>query len=172
MSDETPSWIESLPEEKRAAAIELLAQFKSLGATDAEDWAQSEIEEDFAQLARFLFLRRILLSFVNFWRDHPEIWTDPFKKGSKAAIALKKMQDAGISAEEIGAVARMVAYQTATNMVFMIDAGKDRWETKELPGWKLMETNQNGELTGRDVAALHEDMLIMAEKLTGLPLSK
>jgi hypothetical protein len=39
--------------------------FRKVGASDPEQWAKSEVEEDIPQLARFLFLRGAWRSVVS-----------------------------------------------------------------------------------------------------------
>lgn len=84
---------------------------------------------------------------------------DPTDSFADSGLALRRMLDAGITLDDIGSVARMIAYEAVFNVLEIIDEGYD--SDIEKPGWALMELDETGEPTGRHVAALHEDILIM-----------
>ena len=63
---------------------------------------------------------------------------------------------------DLGAVARMVAFETAFSALNHIDEHYAPAASNDAPGWILMELDPAGNLTGRDVAGLHEDILTIA----------
>lgn len=163
-------WLAALPEDERQKALDLVRALKELGAQDAEGWARSEVSENIPQLTRFLLLRRIWPDFINIWSFKTEEWVhrqiaaaekSPNGHFADAGAALKRMVEAGVAANDIASLVRMVAYETAFNVMHLIDEGHDAEASEQSPGWILMETNTSGEITGRDVGGLHESLLTM-----------
>jgi hypothetical protein len=155
---------------ERSKALDLVAKFKELGAGDPEGWARSEVGEDIAQLARFLFLRSIWSSLIDGWARDPQTWTKRFADEAvrqpnghfaDAGLALGRLLAAGASPSDIGSIARMVAYETAFGVIDHVDEGHDPDTGMDGPYWVLIETDGDGTPTGRQVAALHEDLLTM-----------
>jgi hypothetical protein len=160
-------WLDSLDSETRAKALKMIARMKELGAEEPEAWVESEITEDIAQTARFLILRR-LWNDLDDWCKDSSTWVEreiseaeknPANSFSEAGRALKRMLEAGVSLEDVGKVAQMVAYEATFNVLNLIDGcGDPDDEGEDLPGWMLIETNAEGEMTGRAVVGLHEDL--------------
>src|ERR671916_792874 len=132
-------WLDSLDSETRAKARKMIARMEELGAEEPEAWAESEITEDIAQMARFLILRR-LWSDLDAWRNGPSTWVEreiaeaekkPEGSFSEAGRALKRMVDAGVALEDIGNVAQMVAYEATFNALNLIDGCGDPDEEGE-----------------------------------------
>jgi hypothetical protein len=165
----TENWLDSLDTDIRSRAQHLITRMRALGASDAEEWVRSEVQENIPQLARFLVLRR-LWRYIDNWRDESanyvpqfiaEAEHDPAGYFADAGLAMKRMMDAGVTAEDIGRVARMVAYEATFDVLNTIDEGYD-WEAgDDLPGWVLVETHTTGEPTERYVQGLHESILSM-----------
>src|SRR5688572_11170728 len=96
---------------------ELIAFFKRVGVDDPEGWADSEIQEDIAQLARAILLRRLWPEAIDrfvadlSWIDvaiaqgERDADDDPF---ADAATELAAALAAGVSKEDIGKIARFV----------------------------------------------------------------
>lgn len=160
-------WLDSLDPKTRAKARQMVKRMRELGAEDPEAWVESEITEDIAQMARFLILRR-LWSDIDAWRDKSSVWVESeiAKVENKSqssfpesGVALKRMVKLGVSLEDIGRVAQMVAYESTFNVLNLIDEGSEPdGEGHDLPGWALIETNAEGKATGRFVTGLHEDL--------------
>ncbi len=74
---------------------------------------------------------------------------------------MARMRAAGISDADIAAVARMAAYNTAFQILDRLDEGYYPAIDNSDPGWVLMERDYDGNLTGRQVNALHEDLLML-----------
>ena len=81
---------------------ELTETFRKFGASNPEQWAESEIEEDIPQLARFLFLKGAWSNVVpdnDDWIQHILKNYDPTDNGPYSGMmhSIKEMIDAGVS---------------------------------------------------------------------------
>lgn len=131
---------------------ELTKRLTDLGAPDPAGWAASEIRENIAQQARFIFLRKI-------WPEDIDGWARADIIGRIPAGA--RLIDAGARLEDLTLLVRAIAYETAFSVINRIDEGYDPGAPPDAPGWILMETDANGKPTGRDVGGLHEDLLML-----------
>lgn len=102
-------------------------------------------DENIPQLARMRFVRGM-------WEIVDQHGPGPtFERGDAAR---ERLVDLGASPEDLGAFARMVAFEALHSaLCFLDDPGDD----DGLPGWALVETS-DGELTGRLVQGLYEDL--------------
>jgi hypothetical protein len=131
------------------------------------------MEEDISQFARYLILSRIWRSEIDHpWSATPETWIKEYSRTvgptrlpvfDDAAVALQRFQESGVSAKDLGAIARLVAYSTAFGVLNLLDEGSDRFAAGDTPGWSLRETDAEGNLTGRDIGGLHESLLEIHE---------
>lgn len=185
----------SLDAEQRRRAEALADRFRELGAEDPEGWAASEVEEDIAQLARFLLLRRVWRS-AGQWNQPPSEWFTEVEADEQAELpleedddeptlvaasadgvdgddggdppflaarqAVQRILDAGVSPDDLREVARAVFTHAAFDVVQTVDEGYDPEAGEGMPGWLLTEVGGDLVLTGRVVAALHEDLLTTA----------
>jgi hypothetical protein len=163
-------WLATLTSSNRQKAFELLSKFHALGADDPETWVRSEVSEDLAQFTRYLVLRGIWPDHVASWARIPEEWTERVTKAADtqpnshfadAGRAVSRVLAAGVSATDLGAIARMIAFETASGVLNRIDEGHDPAAGDDAPGWILMETDADGIPTGRPVGSLHEEVLSM-----------
>ncbi|MGW2828843.1 hypothetical protein [Streptomyces sp. NPDC001286] len=126
---------------------------EALGADDPQGWAESEVEENLPQLARYRLLRA-LSQDIEAW-DNASI--DSLRDGMKA-------EGAGPTdpVAETAWIARAVARETVFGVLYRLaDPDSDDLPTDlrhQMPGWVLMETAPAGELTYRVLDALHEDL--------------
>jgi len=147
----SPSWDEWLATKDEATkrqALALLERFHKLGSDDPESWVRSEIDEDIAQLARFLVLRLI-------WEQELQ----PLREG-KLPYATR-LAEAEADLDLVREVCEAVAGGLLFSVLTLIDGDwvDDRLSDPDMPGWRLMEVDRKtGELTGRDVGALHESV--------------
>ncbi|MGP3958371.1 hypothetical protein ACTWPT_20365 [Nonomuraea sp. 3N208] len=66
------------------------------------------------------------------------------------------------SRDDLAQLARASAYEAVFGLLYRLTAyGRDNEAPDDSPGWRLMETTAVGELTGRAVLSLHEDLLSM-----------
>lgn len=129
---------------------DLTRRMTELGATDPSGWAQSELRENIAQQARFLFLRAMWRDLINPYQQEGAIRRIP---------AGARLLDSGTSLADLGKLLRVVAYETAFGVVARIDDGHDPDAPDDTPGWVLLETTSDRNPTGRDLGGLHEDLL-------------
>ncbi|MER5446313.1 hypothetical protein ABT065_11815 [Streptomyces sp. NPDC002764] len=138
----------------------------ALGAEDPQGWAESEVEEDLPQLARYRLLRA-LSQDVQAW-DTASI--DSLRAGMKAEGAHRTDPVA-----EGAWIARAVARETVFGVFYRLaDPDGDDLPTdlrQHLPGWGLMETTPAGEPTHWVLDALHEDLDTM-DSPAGAPRSR
>ena len=127
----------------------LTERMRSLGARDPERWADSEVRENIAQQARYLFLRSVWPKLIDAYGDVEVLSRYP---------AFKRLLDAGADPDDLARAARAVAYETAFALLHHLDYGADESAPPDAPGWRLKETDADRELTGRDVGMLHEDL--------------
>lgn len=174
-----------LPPEDRARAGSLAEQFRSLGAEEPEVWALSEVEDNIPQLARFILLRRLWRSAVE-WQMPPEEWfaerapepseEDGEEAGEDASAeaagadddgepaflaaqqAVQRILAAGVDAEDLKEVARAVFLHAVFDAVHTVDDGHDPEAGEGMPGWLLTEVGGDLMLTGRMLDRLHEDL--------------
>jgi hypothetical protein len=161
-------WKASLSAELRATVEQQVEELRRLGDSEPELTVRSEVSENFPQRAKFLLLRRIWSDAIEPWRTLAADWIgrhikfeedDPNGYFADAGAALKRMKEAGISEDDIASVARMVAYETAFSVTYLLDYGCDEDAPKHMPGWGLFETDEKGDSTGRDMDGLHESIL-------------
>lgn len=166
-------WLATLARSERQKALELLDRFNALGAGDAELRVRSEIAEDIAQFARYLVLRSLWPDHIEPWARNAGTWVGNVVKAAgsqpddgfaEAGRALGRVLAAGVSMTDLGAIARMIAYETAFGVLNHIDEGHDPAAGDDAPGWRLVETDADGAATGRPIIGLHEDILSMAPR--------
>lgn len=133
--------------------------FEALGAEDAEGWA--EAEQDVPQLARYRFLRMVWQD-IDAWSTTAPHWVAAYREEGVAGGAVERAVRLGLTAVELGEIAREVARETAFALLQGMDdpeRGEVPGETEgRLPGWFLGELSERGEPTGRVLGALHEDL--------------
>jgi len=137
-------WRGTLSEDRRARVDALVTTMRNAGAREPEEWARSEVEEDIAQAARFSFLRAV-------WRD-----LDQWRNEATTEAYLAELDVDAAVRERLGGVLAKVALQAALDVVMVLDNEEDVGSVDELPGWRLMELDTEGNLSGRDVGGLHE----------------
>jgi hypothetical protein len=131
---------------------ELAERLRDLGAPDPAGWAASEAREGIPQQARFLFLRAMWPDVIDRWSSE-----DAIRKLPVGA----RLLDGGASVTDVARLLRGVAYETAFAVVDRVDEGYDPAAPDDAPGWTLIETDREGNATGRIVGGLHEDLLIL-----------
>ncbi|WP_458245399.1 hypothetical protein [Streptomyces sp. MAI_2237] len=125
----------------------------ALGAEDPEGWAESEVEGNLPQLARYRLLRA-LSQDIEGW-DAAAV--NPLRDGMKAEGA--RLTD---PVAETTRIARAVARETVFSVLYRLaDPNSDDLPTglrQQMPGWVLIETTPAGEPTHRVLDALYEDL--------------
>jgi hypothetical protein len=163
-------WFAALPADQKTRVEQLVSILRSLGDSDAEQRARSEVAENIPQLAGYVFLRRLWPKAIDCWTQQPADWIkrmtqdaarNPDGQFADAGAALSRMISAGVSVADIGAVARYIAYDTTFGLLYHLGPPDDLAAPPGLPHWMLVETTSEGQPTGREVAALHESLLSM-----------
>lgn len=85
---------------------------------------------------------------------------DPNGAFADAGEALERMVTAAATPDDLGRVARFVAYVTIFQLLYHLDFGSHQ-EIDDGPGWQLMEVDPGTGLTGREIGGLYEDLLTM-----------
>jgi hypothetical protein len=155
MTFEWPTWEEwlaGLDNERRSRALALVERFQTAGCASPGDWVRSEIDEDIPQLARYLFLRLL-------WDDRLQPWR------TGAAFAelpqARALLDSGTDLARLLELLVLVVSDTVWRTLTLLDRAwvHPRIDDRALPGWRLMEVGGGtGELTGRELVALHESL--------------
>jgi hypothetical protein len=122
-------WFDGLSDEMKEKTMKLVERFRTQGCDNPEGWTRSEISENFAQFARFIFLRDV-------WEYIGLI----AKSAGGSKSPRSRMMAAGVSSEDICAFARGVAYSTAFAVINRIDEGRVR---NALGGCAWVETHGN-----------------------------
>ncbi|MFE5891258.1 hypothetical protein ACFQ6E_20235 [Streptomyces sp. NPDC056462] len=141
--------------------------FAALGADDPHSWAESEIEENLPQLARYRFLRA-LSQDIQAW-------------DTSSVNCLRDVSDAEGAIEsdptmDLGRLARLVARETAFSVLCRLaDPDSDGLPAdirQQLPGWVLTETTPAGEPTHRSLDCLYEDLNTVIDSSGDTPPGK
>lgn len=157
-------WFDSLDEETRLKAQKMIEQMQELGAKDAESWVRSEIAENIPQMVSFLILKQLWKEIDSF-EENVSNWTKscideaekrPQSHFAELGLALKRMLSLGVSLEDIGNVAKFVAFESIFRTMYVIGYG---YVSDNLPGWELIETDSEGKSTGRSIQCLYESLL-------------
>jgi hypothetical protein len=165
VGDRWDKWLQSLNEDDRRRADHIISSLRMLGDPSPEIAAYSEITEDIPQLARLLLLHRIWVEAINPFRDDgswirqriAQAGSDSVSFLADTAEALRRMLGSGVSPDDIRCVAHGVAFETVFRVVEVIDELYS--PESATAGWAIMELDATGKLTGRPIAALHEDVL-------------
>ena len=145
----------------------LIEQFRALGASDPEGWAESQVEEGIPQYARYVFLRQAWEGVIGdgdtSWIDTlvEESEGDPRGPGAGAGHALKRMLATGASREDIAEVVRVMQWQTLAELAYQLaDPSVVEYPSEELPEvhWALFETDEDGKPL-HPIDGLHESVL-------------
>jgi uncharacterized membrane protein YheB (UPF0754 family) len=141
--------IKKLSQKKLQKLEKIAFELHENGASDPISWALSEVEENIAQSARFYFLKELLavaenihenVKSIDFDESLEETYSDICKSvGQEKMDAFLKSYGKDI----LGAVVNVIDYSSSSPTV----------------GWQLVETDGEGELTGRGIDGLHEDWL-------------
>ena len=137
--------------------------FRKLGASHPESWAQSEVDEGFPQLLRFLFLRE---AWKHVLTEDDTSWVDAYialaerRTGASAdriGQALKKLRASGARDEDVTEVVRCMQVELLFGLCYLLD-GHDAPESEvEDVIWCLFQTDVEGNPL-RSFGALHESV--------------
>src|SRR5260221_5821202 len=152
---------------------ELRSIFKKLGAKDPKSWAQSEINEGFPQLARFVFLRQawekcVIREDDPSWiglkpqhpGEHPGDSEHPDEPCGGRGAALNRLLMKGIDPKDLLEVILAGQYESLFALCYLLsDPGGLEPEIADV-AWKLFEVDEEGQ-PNREMGGLHESVLSM-----------
>ena len=148
--------LESWNVENLEHAIKLAEKLDSAGSTDSEGWVFSEIAEGIAQSARFSLLQAIWSRAINSSLE------GDFGLSETPAKDLLIKFDAHFSVSEKQLFFKEIAKTLGFHITNTIDEHSSDYD---LPGWMLVELDQDGKPTGRNIGGLHESFLGFEEEL-------
>jgi hypothetical protein len=142
----------SLSEADQRRAAELSERLRRARARDPRSWAISEIHEDIAQYARFLFLRGV-------WRRMHSCADETL-----ASDLAAKLRRDGARDEDLRGLVQVALGRLAFDVLYLLDepdgtawdSPSERDVADDDPRWHLSEVESDGHLTGRDLGGLHE----------------
>jgi hypothetical protein len=125
---------------------ELSELFQRLGAHNPDLWAQSQIEENIPQLARFLFLRQAWKLIVN---DGDFSWisemrrVDSNKPGGDIGPAINRLLAAGGKQNDLTRVVRVMQWHLFSGLCQLLDdPGHLESEVGDV-AWRLFQIDEN-----------------------------
>jgi hypothetical protein len=134
----------------------LIAKFHEAGCTDAESWASSEINEDIAQFARFVFLR--------------DLWKLAIRKGSREWLreldlpnddgqggAKRRLKESSASIDDLTELVRAAQRHVVRNVAYLLDGYAPGGGHVEEVDWGLFELDDQGQ-PARAMGGLHESV--------------
>ena len=143
---------------------ELTELFRRLGASEPEDWAASQVEEDINQLGRFLFLRQVWREVLD---ENDVSWIqnqiglskrDPGAPCSGIGPALQRVLAKGADPQDITDIVRTMQYQLLFRICYLLsDPSIPEPELQDF-SWGLFQLNSDGEIVDT-IEALHESVL-------------
>lgn len=103
-----------------------------------------------AQRTRSVLLRGL-------WRDAIDGWGAP---GALDQLpAAQRLLTAGADRDELVRLVRAIAYEAVFATLDTLDEGGPVRAPETTGGWVVMETAEDGSLTGQPLSGLHEDLL-------------
>jgi len=143
---------------------DLAKLFHKLGASDPEDWACSQIEEQIPQLHRYLFLRqawkRILKDGETGWIDAyiSQALAYPDEPYSGIGLALKECLDAGADRESLSTIVRATQAEMLFSFCYLLgDPALEEPEVSDL-SWALFSVDDEDRPL-EQIGGLHESVL-------------
>ncbi|GGS76936.1 hypothetical protein ACFFV7_07880 [Nonomuraea spiralis] len=147
---EWEEWLASLPRESQTGAQRMLDKLIAAGAAgDLHGVVMSDLEGGAPEFARFILLRRIWIDLIREWGQNDSL---------VRLRTVERLVDQGAELDDISRLAQAIAYETAFGILYLLDLGQDS-EMGDTSGWRLVETDSNGNATGRSINGLHESLL-------------
>ncbi|QIG04494.1 hypothetical protein [Proteus sp. ZN5] len=136
---------------------DLCEQLKAAGATNPKSWANSELQENIPQFARFLVLKGL----TDIYRDvegnlsEMDIYSDE-------AIEIHQKLASQFNEPELKELLHFYGKSIIGKVIDMLDQGY-LYDVNDNIGWSLMELDNKGTTTDRLIQGLHEDFLEFEE---------
>ena len=142
-------------------ANELIELFRKLGARNPADWANSQLNENLPQLARFLSLREawklVVADNDRSW-IHARISDDPAGPGGEIGPALERLLAGGAAENDLTAVVRVMQGRLLFGLCQLLDDPGTLEEEVRDVAWRLFQVDEDDQPTAA-VSGLHESVL-------------
>jgi|SRR5699024_2385869 len=136
---------------------DLCEQLKAAGAKTPSSWANSELQEDIPQFARFLILKGL----TNIYQDVQGNITE-IDNGSEDVLNTEHILSSLIHEERLQKLLYSYGKSIIGRVIDLLDEGYLD-EVNGQVGWALIELNQQGSTTDRLLQGLHKDFLEFEE---------
>lgn len=137
------------------ALEELTAKFRAAGCGNPESWAASEINENIAQYARFIFLRELWKLVIpkgsREWLRHLDLPDDDGSGGPK-----RRLKESSASIDDLAELVRAAQTDVIRNVASLLDGYTPEGGMVEI-NWGLYELDDDG-IPQRDMDGLHESV--------------
>ncbi|EKT56301.1 hypothetical protein [Providencia sneebia] len=135
----------------------LCQQLNDAGAKNPKSWANSELQENIPQFARFLVLRGL----TDIYRD-VDCNLGEMDNYSSSTLATYEKLTSVFDEKELKKFLHIYGRALIGNVIDLLDEGY-LYDVTEKVGWGLMELDENGTTTDRLIQGLHEDYLEFEE---------
>lgn len=137
--------------------MDLCEQLKVAGATNPKSWANSELQENIPQFARFLVLKGL----TDIYRDVEENISEMDIYSDEATEIYQKLASQ-FDKQELKELLHTYGKSIIGKVIDMLDEGY-LYSVNDNVGWSLMELDDTGTTTGRLIQGLHEDFIEFEE---------
>ncbi|MCO4179681.1 hypothetical protein LG195_09735 [Proteus terrae] len=136
---------------------DLCEQLKAAGATNPKSWANSELQENIPQFARFLVLK----GFTDIYRDVEGNLSEMDIYSDEAPEVYQKLASQ-FDEQELKELLHFYGKSIIGKVIDMLDQSY-LYDVNANVGWSLMELDNKGTTTDRLIQDLHEDFLEFEE---------
>lgn len=136
---------------------DLCEQLKAAGATNPKSWANSELQENIPQFARFLVLKGLTDIYLDVEGNLSEI-----ESYSDEATEAHQKLASQFDEQELKELLHFYGKSIIGKVIDMLDQGY-LYDVNDNVGWSLMELDNKGTTTDRLIQGLHEDFLEFEE---------
>lgn len=136
---------------------DLCEQLKAAGATNPKSWANSELQENIPQFARFLVLKGLTDIYLDVEGNLSEI-----ESYSDEATEAHQKLASQFDEQELKELLHFYGKSIIGKVIDMLDQGY-LYDVNDNVGWSLMELDNKGTTTNRLIQGLHEDFLEFEE---------
>ncbi|MCO7051132.1 hypothetical protein NAG84_14880 [Proteus terrae] len=136
---------------------DLCEQLKAAGATTPKSWANSELQENIPQFARFLVLKGL----TDIYRDVEGNLSEMDIYSDEAPEVYQKLASQ-FDEQELKKLLYFYGKSIIGKVIDMLDQGY-LYDVNGNVGWSLMELDNKGTTTDRLIQGLHEDFLEFEE---------
>jgi hypothetical protein len=163
-----PAWLTRLEPKEQQEARRLLGLLERLGIDDPT-LVRRDVEGNVPEIARLLLARRVREDALDPWRDKETAQTDAtdlparVRRHLRGEIepfveAAERLTDSA-DADDLAAYAWLVAVRTAARIFEALESEGRKPPAPGRPGWRLVEVDPKGDVTGRGLILDESDLL-------------